>query len=329
MVRQKITLTGIFILFGLLYLSSFLLAQTQEYKDYTVMKGDTLWDISKKELQDPFFWPKIWKENPGIANPDKIHPQQKIRIPLSLLQKEISLPEIQETKFGDRVPGKETVGKIELPKREYLVGKDLLAASGYITDSVQSVGSIVDSPTGRTILGVGDYAYVKTNCPTTVAEKFYIIRPIEQVIHPKSGKMVGHLIGVLGIAEIVGQDGNEMKAKITASYSDIFTGSLLEPYYEVEPPYFMETPRKPLIDGYIVAAKEVRTLNGMLDIVYIDRGRKDGLELGDIFATLLQGKHRIVNSVIQVINVREGTSTAIVRKSNNTVTKGDEVVTFK
>jgi hypothetical protein len=141
--------------------------------------------------------------------------------------------------------------------------------------------------------------------------------------------MVGYLIEVLGIAEIVGQDGNEMKAKITASYSDIFTGSLLDSYYEVEPPYLIEMPRKPHINGYIVAAKEMRALNGIFDIVYIDKGKREGLELGDVLTTLLQGKHRIVNSVIQVINVREATSTAIVRKSNNTVTKGDEVVAFK
>jgi len=301
----------------------------QEYKDYIVMKGDTLWDISKKELQDPFFWPKIWKENPDIANPDRIYPQQIIRIPLSLLQKEITLPEIQEMELGKRVPEKETVKKMEPPPKEYLVGRDFLIASGYIADSVHSVGSIVDSPTGRTILSRGDYAYVKIDNPAMVGEKFYVIRLAEKVIHPKSGKMLGYLIEVLGIAEIVGQDGDEMKAKITASYSDIFTGSLLDSYYEVEPPYRMEIPRKPNIDGYIVATKELRTLNGMLDIVYLDRGRREGLEVGDVCATLVKGKHRIINSIIQVINTREKTATAIVRKSDNSVGKGDEVVAFK
>jgi LysM repeat protein len=301
----------------------------QEYKDYTVMTGDTLWDISQKELQDPFSWPKIWKENPDIANPDRIYPQQKIRIPLFLLQKEITLSEIQEKKLGEKVPEKETVGKIEPSPKEYLVGRALLIASGYIADSVHSVGSIVDSPTGRTILGVGDYAYVETDSPAEVGEKFYVIRPVEEVIHPKSGKMLGYLIEVLGIAEIVGQDGDEMKVKITASYTDILTGSLLDSYYEVEPPYRMDTPRKPHIDGHIVAAKELRTLNGILDIVYLDRGKREGLEVGDVCSTLLQGKHRILNSVIQVINTRETTATAIVRRSNNSVTRGDEVVAFK
>ena len=72
-----------------LIVSSLSFSQTPEYKDYTVTKGDTLWDISENELKDPFLWPKVWKENPEIKNPDLIYPGQKIRIPLYLLQKEI------------------------------------------------------------------------------------------------------------------------------------------------------------------------------------------------------------------------------------------------
>jgi len=332
MARQKATLTVILILLNFSYLLSSSFAQVQEYKDYTVVKGDTLWDISTKELHDPFFWPKIWKENPDIANPDRIYPQQKIRIPYSLLQKEMTsrqIPEIQETKLEKRVAEKEIVKKIEPPQREYLVDRDLLVASGYIADSVHSVGSIVDSPSGGTILGVGDYAYVKTDNPAKVGEKFYIICPVEKVMHPKSGKMIGHLIEVLGIAEIVGRDGNEAKAKITASYDSIFTGSLLDSYYEIQPPYRREIPRKPDISGYIVAARDLRTFNGMLDVVYLDKGKKEGVEVGDVYATLFQGKHRIENGIIQVINVRETTATAIVRKSSNSVTKGDKVAAVK
>ena len=68
------------ILFLFLLLPSFITAQTQEYKDYTIEKGDTLWDISRKELSDSFLWPKVWKENPEIKNPDRIYPKQKIKL---------------------------------------------------------------------------------------------------------------------------------------------------------------------------------------------------------------------------------------------------------
>ncbi len=72
----------------ILLIPSISLSQTQEIKDYKVNSGDTLWNISGKELGDPFLWPKVWQENREIANPDKIYPGQKIRIPLRYAQKE-------------------------------------------------------------------------------------------------------------------------------------------------------------------------------------------------------------------------------------------------
>src|SRR5574340_669106 len=75
-----------FIAVGLLLPAS-AFSQNAEIKEYKVKKGDTLWGISSRELQDPFLWPKIWKDNSNIANPDRIYPGQSIKIPLYLLQK--------------------------------------------------------------------------------------------------------------------------------------------------------------------------------------------------------------------------------------------------
>src|SRR4030065_1644901 len=118
------------ILFLFLLWPTFITAQTQEYKDYTIEKGDTLWDISRKELSDSFLWPKVWKENPEIKNPDRIYLKQKIRIPLYLLQKEI--PEtkpITELETKPEIIKEKPVEKIIEPvKKEYLVNKDILIA---------------------------------------------------------------------------------------------------------------------------------------------------------------------------------------------------------
>jgi len=57
------------------------MAQTKDLREHKVVKGDTLWGISKQELKDPFLWPGIWKKNPEIKNPDRIYPDQVIRIP--------------------------------------------------------------------------------------------------------------------------------------------------------------------------------------------------------------------------------------------------------
>lgn len=48
-------------------------------KIYTVLKKDTLWDVSKVLFADPNFWPKIWSFNTSeILNPHEIRPGWKI-----------------------------------------------------------------------------------------------------------------------------------------------------------------------------------------------------------------------------------------------------------
>lgn len=316
----------------LLLLPSLAAAQTPEYEDYTVQKGDTLWDISKKELKDPFLWPKVWKENTEIKNPDKIYPGRRIKIPLYLLQKEVA-PEIKtEIKPVSRpiikpeIQIEKPVEKIvQPPKREYLIPKDVLTASGYIADSGHGVGKIIDSQTGRTALTKGDFAYVKANYSVKKGDKFYVVKVVEKVKHPKTGRSLGYLIEVLGIAEVVSTENSDPKIKITTSFSEVLTGSLLIDFYEIEPSFAPVNPKKPNIDGYIVAARQLHAANGNWDIVYLDKGRADGLEIGDILATTLQSEHKITNAVVQIVDLRDRTSTAIIRKGEIETSIGDGI----
>ena len=326
------------LLSSLFIFASVAFAQKQEYRDYTVQKGDTLWDISNDELNDPFLWPKIWKENPQIKNPDFILPRQKIRIPLHILQKEvIAKPKPRpkpvrkpERKIEARVPEaqeKPVTRIIEAaPKQKYLVDKNLLIVTGYITDSVRSVGVIYDTPAETTQLTPGDHAYIRTTNPVKKGDTFYIIYPVEKVKHPVTGAKLGTRVAILGTAELV--DEQDPKILITKSYVEIPVGSLIDNYYEIEPPLDIQNPRKPDVDGHIITALRRVNYLGTENVVFIDKGSNNGLEVGDLLATTMQNsQHKIMNGHIQVISTQPTTAAAIIRTTTREVMRGDGITT--
>jgi len=314
-------------------------AQQQEYKEYTVKKGDTLWSISSHEIVDPFLWPKVWKENPEIKNPDLVYPGQKIRIPLYLLQKEVAppaekvaepLPVPAAAAAETKPPTKkeEPVTKIKPVQKNYLVEKDTLIASGYIADTIDSRGVVIGAPTEKELMGKDDYAYITTLTPAKIGDKYFIVRSLGKVKHPETGRMMGFLIDVRGIAEVVGSESGATKVKIIDSYSDVLKGDILTDFYEMEPPFLVDNPRTPSITGYIVATKHRHVLNGELDLVYIDRGGKDGVEIGDIFGMTARAQFDVPNGSIQLVKISDTTAVGVVRTSWKEITVGDTIGIF-
>jgi hypothetical protein len=313
----------------LLILPTVAFSQTEEIKEYRIKKGDTLWDISNKELQDPFLWPKIWKENPEVNNPDRIYPDQSIRIPLYLIQKQIKEEPVIESapepivELAPEPVKKEVVAE---PPLKPLVNKNVYLASGYIANALDTIGMITGSPGGKTLFGNNDLVYVKGKNPFAIGDKFYVVRKGQAVTHPATGQDMGYIIEILGVAEISKFEYGETLASILISFKEIVSGDLLDTFEVMEPPVVLKPFRKPNIEGYIVAAQDMRLMNSHYDIVYIDKGQQDGLQTGDILTTLAVGAHKVPNGTLQIIRLKDSTATALIVSGTNAVMAGNLIV---
>ena len=277
-----------------LIVPAFAFSEMQEMKDYKVKGGDTLWDISNKELQDPFLWPKIWKENPGIVNPDRIYPDQSIKIPLYLLQREKGAETVQEPVVEEKPEQKTETRKPEPVVRSTppLVPRNVYISSGFIGTGGTFTGKIDGHFSGRTLYGNNDDVYVKLVGDAKPGDRFYIYHSVQkEVRHPATGKMMGFIVEPVGILDIIKLEQGQVIGRIVQTFTEIVAGDFLYPYFEAKPPVIEQPFRRPDINGYIVACRTIKTGKWedwavTSDIVYIDRGSSDGLKPGDLIGTM-------------------------------------------
>jgi hypothetical protein len=292
---------------------------------YTVKQGDTLWGISKELLGDPNAWPKIWQENPSIANPNSLRPGLRISIPRGLAggagQKVVELP-IPPPKEVKNSEGPSRPKEIEIPVSDARTTFDrlLILKGGYIADKENVLGSIVAAPTDRELFARGDFAYVNTTVDTTV--KFYIVRMKLEIKHPITKEFMGYVASYRGVLEVIGKEGGYKKAVIREVFNDIDLGDLLIPYYELDRPQ-ISNKEKPEAKGVIVGNHRLSVASATGDIVYIDKGRDDGIEIGDIFTvTASIGSKRPLGK-LEVIAMQHKTATARIISGNSEMRAGD------
>ena len=335
----------------------------EEHHVYIIKQGDTLWDIANTFLKDPFLWPFIWKANPSITNPDLIFAGNKLVIP-SLTPIEQALKAEAEPKEpippqatteqeglgGAHVtapkpiqpappaPGAETAevgSRIIIPEEQIypIIDKYAMISAGFVNEEETGDTIAGSQEQGKSIFGFNDIVYVSMRGADSVniGDKYLIFTSLHKVKHPKTHRYFGRLIKGLGLLQIIAKDpaAKVLTARITLSFDAIEKGNMLTPYQEPMPIYNSSQKKSKDISGYILEVTDKRSINSQSDVVYLDKGNADGVEPGDDFLVYEEPDEkdfpRKVIGDVQVLLVKEHTSTAVVKKSTEPMGKGNAV----
>jgi len=173
-----------------------------------------------------------------------------------------------------------------------------------------------------------------------IGDRFTILRIVKKVTHPKTGVLIGNLVKVLGDLKITAINGKIATGEIINSYDYITKGDRLDSYAETEialiPSDEISSPGG--INGYIVESMEIKVANAQMDVVYLDKGSRDGLKVGDRLKVVSHGGKGVVPSTgketglpdqvigeVQILSLHEDTSTAWIIKSSKDIKRGDMI----
>ncbi len=302
-------------------------AERPQERIHTVRPGDTLWDLARQYLRDPFLWPEIFRLNPDvIGDPARIYPSERLRIPWlgnGLFAFEEGEPE--RTIFFPRNLGMareahtiRAAGTADVPiltagdfyRAAFLAHDREVAPAGRIVRRISPTVVPVEMPAQ---IALYDRVVVSLSPQATarVGELFQFFRRDRPV------RGYGRVWEPTGLAEVVAVEDGAATAVIVQVFDAITVGDLAlgAEEFPVEPGV---APRPQTgVTGRVIAFQRPNPLQTTQAIVFLDLGAQAGLEAGDEFvaylpATQRRGEFRpeIEVALLQVVRVKERTAAA-------------------
>lgn len=255
---------------------------------HVVVKGDTLWGISAKFLKDPWLWPKVWRMNRAeIKNPHLIYPGDVVVLDTSsgqpqfrLLHETVTLePNVREEPLE-----KEAIYTIAPNVITPFLSQPLLIENGKLDNAPR----IIAGPDNRVILSPGSRIYINS-IKEGEGTHWNIYRPGENLNDPDNGELLGTEAIYLGDVDIA-RFGEPATGDIVRAKEEIFAKDRLV----VSPDEFKSSfvPHAPdtQINGRIIRIYGGVAEGGPNTVVSINRGKKDGLEEGNVLAISRYGR---------------------------------------
>lgn len=301
--------------------------RVQVPEEYLVEEGDTLWDICDYYFDQPWAWPTVWALNPHITNPHWIYPGDILRL--------------------RRGTGAQTPDGVVVNPFEYTIGaenaRQVTINEGFIAEeSLDPPGQVSFSPLPQRYLSLDDLVYLEMKDDelekVRVGDRYSVYKVMHDVLHPADGSYLGQKVRIMGVVEVATVEKNVARAKIIAAFSEMQRGM---PVTKELNHYAVVAPRQNLIDlrGTVVDALPPQNELAQFDTVFIDKGAKDGVQIGNRVFVMRRGDGRLdldesteqrlpweqIGEAL-VVATKDRTATAILTRTALEVRRGDRIV---
>jgi hypothetical protein len=302
-------------------------AQAQQ-REHVVRRGDTLWDLARAYLDNPFLWPMIYEANRDVVrNPHWIYPANRLIIP----------PVLQRA----AAPEGEPIREVALPPLE-------MPAAFAAQDTTPTVLATLDMR--RPVLSEGEYLRLPwlsaTADPGTTGRILSLmdggteveriapaVYPNDRVYVSMTGRTVleGDTLLVVRAGRRMGSWGTVVEPlallHVDSVVSGAVTAHVVSQFGEVRVGDFV-MPRTPLPaigagapvpvatgpEGQIVQFLYPASLHGTTDLAFVSLGRSHGLGIGDELAVYVPAGRGLPPTQVAVLRtVRAGEQTSTVR----------------
>ncbi len=316
--------------------------------EYTVKKGDTLWDISSTFLKSPWKWPEIWHANPQIDNPHLIYPGDLIH--LVYIDGQARLTSERTLKL---LPGGAGVNANDKLSPQVRVIQNEQAISAIPLDRIDSFLSrsrIVDDektltkapyilagPQKRIVAGAGDEAYARGKFEDLT--NFGVYRKGQAYFDPKTKEFLGLQAMGIGAVSIKSLKGDIATVDVIRANEEVRVGDNLLPSEDrsTSSVFYPSGPDSD-ISGTIIGVEGGVQQVGKYNVVMINRGDREGLKVGNVLAIYKKGEvvvDRVSGGKVSLPDERAGLlmvfrtfnkmSFALVLEADRPLTVGDSL----
>lgn len=262
---------------------------------YVVRPGDTLWDIAGQFLREPWRWGEIWNANPQVDDPDLIFPGDVLVLSYEAGQPRIGL---ERSRDGLRLVKLSPRVRVEsLDRAIPTIPANIVApflTQSYVTSKAEldEAAYVVGFPEEHIVAGNYDAFYAR-GLRAAQTGRFVIVRPGPAYRDPGTGEVLGYEAAFVADARLE-RRGDPAKLWIERSAIEVAVGDRLLPASENELlGKFFPKPAPGDVRGKIIAVLDGVSQIGQYDVVVLNRGAREGVAPGHVFAVYRGGEERV------------------------------------